>query len=137
MHTLFVREHNRIALGLHYENPTWSSDRLLLEARKILGAVTQHITYNEWLPALFPSRQLVSKFDQTTRTLRQRPYYNACTIACLYTIQLRINRDFSAVSRRIRPVFLEKHTNTKLNESFRFVSNCGLFSQQYEVEILH
>ena len=53
MHTLWVREHNRIAYVLHVLNPTWGNERLFQEARKIVGAELQHITYNEWLEVLF------------------------------------------------------------------------------------
>ncbi|KAB7496423.1 Peroxidasin-like protein, partial [Armadillidium nasatum] len=53
MHTLWFREHNRIAKELRNINPHWDSDTLFHEARKIVGATVQHITYAHWLPHVF------------------------------------------------------------------------------------
>ena len=47
-HTVWVREHNRLAKELSYLNPYWDDERLYQEARKINIAEMQHITYNEW-----------------------------------------------------------------------------------------
>ena len=50
MHTLWVREHNRIVGGLRRINPQWSNERTFQEARKIVGALIQKITYIDYLP---------------------------------------------------------------------------------------
>ena len=52
MHTVWVREHNRIASELKKINPGWNNKQLFQNARKITGAVWQHITYKEYLPLL-------------------------------------------------------------------------------------
>ncbi|NWX40862.1 PERM Myeloperoxidase, partial [Steatornis caripensis] len=52
MHTLFVREHNRLATELKRLNPSWNGEKLYQEARKILGATIQIITYRDYLPLL-------------------------------------------------------------------------------------
>ncbi|KAM4692008.1 LOW QUALITY PROTEIN: peroxidasin homolog [Rhinophrynus dorsalis] len=50
MHTLWFREHNRIAGRLLELNPHWGWRKVYHEARKLVGAQMQHITYNHWLP---------------------------------------------------------------------------------------
>lgn len=50
MHTLMMREHNRLARRLKALNPHWDGDMVYHEARKIVGAIMQHITYKHWLP---------------------------------------------------------------------------------------
>jgi peroxidase len=52
MHTLFVREHNRIAAELQSRHPEMTDEELYQAARKRVGAIVQVITYNEFLPAL-------------------------------------------------------------------------------------
>ncbi|XP_016102716.1 eosinophil peroxidase-like isoform X1 [Sinocyclocheilus grahami] len=49
VHTLFVREHNRLARALRVLNPTWSSETLYQEARKIVGAYNQILVFKEYL----------------------------------------------------------------------------------------
>jgi len=52
IHTIWMREHNRIANILGNLNPAWSSETVFQEARRINIAELQHITYNEFLPTL-------------------------------------------------------------------------------------
>lgn len=52
MHTLWLREHNRVASQLALLNPHWDDERVYQEARKVVGAEIQHITFNEWLPII-------------------------------------------------------------------------------------
>ena len=52
MHTLFVREHNRIAQELADANPTKNAEDIFQEARRMVIGKIQYITYNEWLPVL-------------------------------------------------------------------------------------
>jgi len=51
VHTLFLREHNRIALQLSTLNPSWTDETLFYETRRIIQAVYQHIIYSDWIPS--------------------------------------------------------------------------------------
>ena len=58
MHTLFVREHNRLAAEIAISNPALTGEEIYQEARRFVGALMQSITYNEFLPALLGANAL-------------------------------------------------------------------------------
>ncbi|XP_056135353.1 eosinophil peroxidase-like [Lampris incognitus] len=49
LHTLMLREHNRLAHALAKLNPRWDGERLYQEVRKIMGAYSQVITFRDYL----------------------------------------------------------------------------------------
>ncbi|XP_051891922.1 myeloperoxidase-like [Pristis pectinata] len=51
-HVLFLREHNRLARALKRLNQHWSGETIYQEARKIMGAFHQIITFRDYIPRL-------------------------------------------------------------------------------------
>ncbi|HYU31728.1 MAG TPA: peroxidase family protein [Thermoanaerobaculia bacterium] len=52
MHTVFLREHNFWADRIREDHPEPSDEQVYLQARAIVGAEIQAVTYNEFLPVL-------------------------------------------------------------------------------------
>lgn len=52
LHTLFNRNHNKIAATLASINPQWIDETLYQEARKINLAIYEHIIFNEFVPTI-------------------------------------------------------------------------------------
>ncbi len=52
LHTVWVREHNRVAQNLAERHPELNDEQLYQRARQFVTAELQAITYNEFLPAL-------------------------------------------------------------------------------------
>lgn len=67
LHTIFVREHNRLCDSLIVENPSWSDEKLYQRARKIVGALIQAVVYEEWLPALGIHNDEYQGYDPTVQ----------------------------------------------------------------------
>ncbi|XP_061187680.1 thyroid peroxidase-like [Saccostrea echinata] len=72
-HLVFVREHNRIAEELRKVRPDWGPSKVYQEARKIIGALLQQITYGEYIPATLAESDLV-KFNLK---LKRRGFSNS------------------------------------------------------------
>lgn len=72
MHTLFIREHNRVARKIKAVRPSATNEEVFQTARKIIIAYNQIITYNHYLP-------LILGRDATTWNLIStsgRSFYN-------------------------------------------------------------
>ena len=58
MHTLFMREHNRLARTIFRQSPDLSGDQIYERARAWVGALIQVVTYQEFLPVLLGTNAL-------------------------------------------------------------------------------
>ncbi|UUO04312.1 Ig-like domain-containing protein [Blastopirellula sp. J2-11] len=67
LHTLLVREHNRLADQIKAENPTFTDEQIYQQARRLVNGIVQHITYDEYLPILVGGDALpaYSGYDET------------------------------------------------------------------------
>ena len=52
LHTIFLREHNRLCDDFAEQYPSWDGEKLYQESRRMIGAYLQSITYEEWLPSI-------------------------------------------------------------------------------------
>ncbi|XP_047638685.1 thyroid peroxidase isoform X1 [Phacochoerus africanus] len=52
LHTLWLREHNRLAAAFKALNAHWSADTAYQEARKVVGALHQIITLRDYIPKI-------------------------------------------------------------------------------------
>jgi len=82
MHTLFMREHNRLCMEIIAHDPGLFGDdeTIYQQARKIVGGLMQAITYNEFLPALLGPNALnpYSGYDDSVDASISNIFANAC-----------------------------------------------------------
>ena len=100
MHALFVREHNRLADTIAADNPELSDEEVFQQARQIVIAQLQSITYNEFLPALLGENAIS----------RYRGYDP--------TVDPSIANEFSTAAFRFG--------HSTLNDQFHLIGNNGL-----------
>jgi len=66
LHTVFVREHNRLCDYLISQGYT-DDEAIYLEARKLVGAMMQQIVYEEYLPSLGVNLSSYNGYNHTVR----------------------------------------------------------------------
>ncbi|CAI2347229.1 unnamed protein product [Caenorhabditis sp. 36 PRJEB53466] len=58
VHSVFHREHERIATILKEINGHWNDERIYQEARKLISAEFAHVVYNEYLPIVVGQKMM-------------------------------------------------------------------------------
>lgn len=75
IHTIWMREHNRIARELKRMNRHWNDETLFQEARRINTAIYQNIIYSEWLPTIL-GEELIEEHNLRIQNFRYFFGYN-------------------------------------------------------------
>src|SRR5215510_3146307 len=84
MHILFIREHNFQAAQIAAAHPSWTDEQIFQAARRIVIAEIQHITIDEFVPALFGNAAGIGKYTGYD------PKVNAGTSAVFSTAAYRV-----------------------------------------------
>jgi len=124
LHTVFMREHNRVADQLSRLNPGWSDEKVFQETKKFVTAEYQHIIYNEWLPAvvgkqymnlygLFPLSSGFSTDYDTTFDPRITNEFSTAAFRFGHSLIPGIINVYSTVGRNINPQFELKNAFNK------------------------
>ena len=74
MHTLFVREHNRIARLIQNKFPSWSDDQIFQHTRRIVVAEYSNIVFGEFLPQILGHSNI---FPPGTTSTKYQPKIDA------------------------------------------------------------
>ncbi|XP_022084891.1 peroxidasin homolog isoform X2 [Acanthaster planci] len=119
LHTLFLREHNRVADALLSLDSTLSPFNVYQTARKIVGAEWQHIVYNEFLPLIVGADLYASEGLSPDSTYAYNPAVDASSANVFAAAAFRFGHtlvpfDITRVNRNYRPRFDE----IKLTEAF-------------------
>jgi len=81
IHTVLLREHNYIASKLIRINPHWNNEKVFQETRKIVSAIIQHITYNEFLPRVMGPSMMKKYSLELLSTGYSDGYTSDCSLA--------------------------------------------------------
>ncbi|XP_023240935.1 peroxidase-like protein 3 isoform X2 [Centruroides sculpturatus] len=114
IHTLWLREHNRLVKKL--QDKFSNKEILFQEVRKIIGAMMQHIVYDEYLPLLLDHETMKSKeLYVPTKDYKYDPSISPNILNSFSTAAFRFGH--SMVNRRVKKAF-SKSTGRRLVTDF-------------------
>uniref|UniRef100_A0A1I7UEQ3 Peroxidase n=1 Tax=Caenorhabditis tropicalis TaxID=1561998 RepID=A0A1I7UEQ3_9PELO len=58
LHSVFIKEHNRLAVKVKAAQPSWNDEQIYQFVRRVMVAQWQHIVYNEYLPKYLNDKYL-------------------------------------------------------------------------------
>ncbi|KAI5631375.1 peroxidase domain-containing protein [Phthorimaea operculella] len=92
-------------------NSGWSSDKLYHEARKIVVAELQHITYKQWLPALTGKafEELYDSYDTGYNSDVDPTITNAFATAAFHFVNSLLDQDIELVDETVTSERLKNH----------------------------
>ena len=103
LHTLWVREHNRLAREYRNENPFENDETIYEHSRRMLIAQWQHVTYTEYLPSILGGTEHIPPYRG----------YNS-------SVDASVSKEFSTTAFRygfFRTMLNLKNTQASLVES--------------------
>uniref|UniRef100_A0A1W7R9Z5 Peroxidase n=1 Tax=Hadrurus spadix TaxID=141984 RepID=A0A1W7R9Z5_9SCOR len=104
LHTIMARQHNRFAEMLRSMKPTWSDERLFQEARKIVGAQMQVVTWEEYLPVVLgPEYTSFYNLQSGTGYTRYNPRINPSMLNEFTTAAYRFGHSLIDTVFQTRP----------------------------------
>ena len=103
MHTIWMREHNRIADELEKLNTRWDSETVFQVAKQIVGAELQKITFQDYLPLLLGKGiELMPDFSYDANTDPGIP--NAFATAAFRFGHSQIRPQFDRLDQNFQPL---------------------------------
>ncbi|TNM91909.1 hypothetical protein fugu_018921 [Takifugu bimaculatus] len=124
IHTLFLREHNRLARELKRLNPQWDSETLYQEARKIMGAYTQVFVFRDYLPHIVGTEAM-------RRQLGRYPGYNPKVDPSIANVFATAAYRFAHLA--IQPVLSRLDANYREDTQFPSVPLFKAFSTPWRI----